>query len=143
MPSPPEMLPPVVRDEVTPLKMSPGVLSGRVVNIDGEASFVLGLLQSLELEQMTTGDYVEISQDVDLTDLDMIELDCSVIGRSHPGLVLPAVYRWDAKIIVDGDVIAQRTIDFSDDKTWNDFRGPVRRNTGTVAIKIRLELIEV
>ncbi len=60
MPIPPEPLDPVVRDEVSPLKMSPGVLSGRVVGAGGEASFVLGVLESLELEQMETGDYVSL-----------------------------------------------------------------------------------
>jgi hypothetical protein len=116
--------------------LSPGVLSGRVENGDGTAKFVLGLISSYELELMTTGDYVQISQDVDLTSQDVIEIDCSAIGRQTSE-------SWVAKAFIAGTLFIDRTIDPGDELSWVDFKIPVRRYDGINSVAIRLELVEV
>ena len=142
IPAPPLPPTPVSRVGGGPLKRFKGVGSGRRVREDGTCEFVLGVDEDGEAQEMTVGDYVEITQDVDLTGVDVIRVDATpyVQAIAHPA------YGWVGSIRVDGILLVTRTVAPAGDSgsEWTDFQAPVRRFGGgvkTVSIRFRFSLL--
>lgn len=130
----------IERDNGSWFELSLGTLSGRVETSPGEFSMVLGQEQSNELATMLTGDYIEASQeDVDLSDVDYITFPADVIGRELGG----ANVAWNATIMIDSTVYAEKEIKPEKAMSWSDFRAPVTLITGTADIVVRLTVVEV
>jgi len=130
----------IERENGSWFELSLGTLSGRVETSAGEYSMVLGQLESHELATISTGDYVEVTQeDVDLSGVDYITFPAEVIGREL-GAVNVA---WVASVIVGGTVFVEKEIKPEKETSWADFRAPVTLITGTADVTVRLTVVEV
>lgn len=128
VPDPPAL---IDRDDGSWLELYPGTLSGRVALSASEWAFVLGLFKSNERGPLTAGDYIQLSQDLDVTEIDLIDCPTEIIGRENT---------WSASIFIDDVLFANREIKENKEMDWNDFRVPVSHLTGTVNIAVRLTL---
>lgn len=129
----------IVRDDGSWFENSLGTLAGRVALTASEFAVVLGQLESAEFgtfDYTPTPSYVQISQDIDVTDLKYIEFPSEIIGRVEES----ASFNWTAYILIDGVVHAQRDIKTEKEVTWSTFRAPVAHLTGTVTVTVRLAL---
>lgn len=127
-PDPPAL---IERDDGSWLELYPGTLSGRVLLSASEWAYVLGLLESNERAFMTVGDYIQISQDLDITDSDYLYFPAEIIGVENT---------WSAKILIDDVEFAYMEIKEDKEMDWSSFRVPVTHLTGTVNVAIRLTL---
>jgi hypothetical protein len=120
----------IVRDEGSWLELYSGTLSKRVALSSIEWAFILGLLESNEQASLETGDFIQVSQDLDITDVDYVGFPVEVVGRENT---------WSAKILIDGVDFAYREIK-NKEMDWNDFRVPVSHLSGTVNVAVRLTI---
>ncbi len=88
LPGPPPAAAPVARADAAGLELGPGDLSARLT--DSTSGFVLGLVGGAPRLSLRPGDYVEIAQDVDLTDQEVVTVTATVTGQETPdGVRLP------------------------------------------------------
>jgi hypothetical protein len=139
---------PVARVGAGPLKRYKGVGSGRRVREDGTVEIVLGVDEDGEAHEMTTGDYVEVMQSVDLTDVDLIRVAATAI----PVALASPLVAWRGRILVQNVAVppppillVERDVSPQGDNgvEWTDFVAPVRRYTGDYYVFIRFEFVEV
>lgn len=132
LPNAPDQPAQIERDDGSWFELYPGTLSKRVAISSSEWAFILGQLISNEkgiLTYLESGDYIQLSQDIDVTDIDLVDFPAEVIGRDNT---------WLASIYIDDVLFADRTLKEYKEVDWSDFRVPVSHLSGTVNVKVRL-----
>ncbi len=102
----------------------------------GQYVFVLGDDQPGRFYDITHGDYAEIVQDVDLTEIDLLRVHLQLRVPDS----LPAGFTWEVAIIVDGEKQAQATCKPGRTRTLTDLAANVSKVQGIHSVGIRLEL---
>ena len=112
-----------------------GIDEGRAPQGDG-AVFVLGSLTPGRVHDLDVGDYAEVAQDADLTNVDLIRVDATVTTPdTAPGLV------WELAIWVDGIAVTRRRLRSAIGLRVRDLAANVAGTSGVRAIAVRLELV--
>jgi hypothetical protein len=113
-----------------------GETQGRVRRASGEHVFVLGAELGRRAAELSPGDFAEVWQEVDVTDIDLVRvwLQLRVPDDVPPGLA------WVAAITVDDRVVARATARPGETRDLTDLVGNVSKLVGTHRIGVRLEL---
>lgn len=114
-----------------------GETQGRLSTQGGEHVFVLGDAAGGRSTELSPGDFAELAQDVDVTDIDFVRvwLRLRVPADVPPGLA------WVAAVMVDDRVVARATARAGDTRDLTDLLGNVSKLAGTHRIAVRLELV--
>jgi len=104
---------------------------------DGEHVFVLGDELGGRVAELSPGDFAEVAQDADVTDVDVVR----VWLRLRVPDDLPPDLAWVASITVDDRVVARGTARPGQTRDLTDLLGNVSKLAGTHRIAIRLELV--
>lgn len=115
-----------------------GLTQGRLdPGLNGEHVFVLGDELGGRVAEMSPGDFAEVAQDADVTDVDLVRvwLRLRVPDDVPPGLA------WVAAITVDDRVVARGTVRPGQTRDLTDLLGNVSKLAGTHRIAVRLELV--
>jgi len=129
----------VYRGKGSRMRLDRGADTGRVVDSDGTITFVLGNSNRLEQLELVTGEYVEASKIVDLTDYDLISIDAEAVAD----LTASASAEWRAQILLDDVLLGELKISADSERGLTDLRVPVRRYDREHAVSFRLALVEV
>ncbi len=112
-----------------------GIDDGRVPQGDG-AVFVLGSLTPGRVHDLDVGDYAEVAQDADLTNVDLIRVDATVTTPdTAPGLA------WELAIWVDGTTVTRRRLRSAIGLRIRDLAANVAGTSGVRTVALRLELV--
>ncbi len=110
---------------------------GRVETSEGEAYFVLGNLTPGRFFDLQQGDYAEVVQATDLTDVTLVRARCTL---SVPAS-LPANLAWEASILVDGAKLAWASCGAGRSRELTDLAANVSKLTGNHEVAVRLTLV--
>lgn len=103
----------------------------------GEYAFVLGDDEPGRFFDVSTGDHAEVTQVVDLTDVDLV--------RAHLVLRIPVMsvpeLVWEASILVDGVKLARASAKPGRTRELTDLAANVSKFTGSHTLGVRLELV--
>ena len=121
-----------------------GIGQGRIKPINaapasGDYVFILGDDQPGRFYQLTSGDYAEVVQDVDLTNQKIIRVN--LLLRVPENLV--SGYAWEAALIVDGSPVAKVTCESGRQRTIADLAANISKMTGVHQFGVRLSLVGV
>lgn len=108
------------------------------VSIIGNYAFVLGDDDPGRFAELTTGDFAEIVQQVDVTAHDFVYADMLLRVRSG----LPLTYYWEVSITVDNVKVATATCSAGKERTISDLAANTSKLTGFHQVGVRLELME-
>lgn len=114
-----------------------GETQGRLQQSSGEHVFVLGDELGGRTAELTHGDFAEVGQDVDVTDIDLVR----VWLRLRVPDEVPAGLAWTAAIAIDDRVVARGTARPGETRDLTDLLGNVSKLAGTHRIAVRLELV--
>ena len=115
-----------------------GAAQGRVPSgTDGEHVFVLGDATGGRMAELSPGDFAEVAQDVDVTDVDLVR---AWLRLRVPDEV-PSDVQWTVAITVDDRVVARGTARAGETRELADLVGNVSKLVGTHRIAVRLELV--
>jgi uncharacterized protein YbjT (DUF2867 family) len=98
---------------------------------------VLGNLQLRQAAELTSGDFVEAQQLVDLTDERIVRAR----GSIHVPDDLPSAFAWEVSLSVDGDKRARLIVRGGQTKSIDDLAANVTGDRGLHMVAIRLEII--
>jgi len=112
-----------------------GIDDGRVQRGDG-AVFVLGSLTPGRVHDLDVGDYAEVTQDADLTNVDLIRIDATV---TTPATALGLA--WELAIWIDGIAVTRRRLRSAIGLRVRDLAANVAGASGVRTIALRLELV--
>lgn len=129
LPATPDPPASIERDDASWIEIAPGTLCKRVSLSSSEWAYIIGQLESNERGLFTGGDYIQVSQNLDITDLSYLDFPLEIIGRENS---------WSASILIDGTQFINKEIKENKIMTWSDFRVPVAHLTGTVNVAVRL-----
>lgn len=103
----------------------------------GEYAFVLGDDEPGRFFDVSTGDHAEVTQIVDLTDVDLVraQLVLRVPTVSAPGLA------WEVSLLVDGAKLARASARPGRTRVLTDLAANVSKLAGLHAVGVRLELV--
>lgn len=124
--------------ELDAFRSQVGLTQGRLDPASrGERVFVLGDELGGRVAELSPGDFAEVAQDADVTDVDLVRvwLRLRVPDDVPPGLA------WVAAITVDDRVIARGTARPGETRDLTDLLGNVSKLAGTHRIAVRLELV--
>ena len=114
-----------------------GATQGRVEADPGEVRFVLGDTEGGNRFVLVPGDYAEVVQTTDLTDVTLV--------RARLTLRVPAdsaaAPAWEASIVVDGVKLARTACEAGRSRVIRDLAANVSKHTGMHDIGVRLELV--
>ena len=105
--------------------------------VTGEYAFVLGSDEPGHLCLLNSGDYSEVTQDVDCTGIDFVRVRL----RLRTPASLPAGHFWEASLLVDGVKQASMVLDANRIRDRADMAGNVSKLAGTHPVAFRLELV--
>ena len=105
----------------------------------GDYVFVLGDAEAGRFHELTSGDYVEVRQAVDLTDADFVRAQ---LRLRVPESTLVG-WRWVVSIRVDGSPLALATCAPGRERVLTDLAANVSKLAGVRDVAIRLALEEV
>lgn len=114
-----------------------GETQGRRPTASGEHVFVLGDELGARTADLAPGDFAEVAQDVDVTDVDLVRVWLRLRVPSD----VPADLAWVAAITVDDRVVARGTARPGETRDLTDLLGNVSKLAGTHRIAVRLELV--
>lgn len=103
----------------------------------GEHAFVLGDELGGRVAELTPGDFAEVAQDADVTDVDIVR----VWLRLRVPDDVPPDLAWVASITVDDRVVARGTARPGQTRDLTDLIGNVSKLAGTHRVAVRLELV--
>lgn len=98
--------------------------------------FALGDDQPGRLFDLDVGDYAEVTQATDVTDVDLVR----ALLRLRVPASLPAGYVWQASIVVDGAKQARATCRSGRKRIFTDLAANVSKLSGVHEVGVRLEL---
>jgi hypothetical protein len=113
-----------------------GVGQGRLPRGDGGHVFVLGTDEPGHVAELAPGDFVELVQDVDVSDLDLIRMSLRLRTPSS----LPSELRWSVALRLDGVEVARTSGRPGRARAITDLAANVSKFFGTRELAIRLEL---
>ena len=114
-----------------------GLSQGRV-EIDGDHVFVLGDDHAGYLHNLKPGDFSEVKQESDLTDVDLVRADLTLrVPQSLP----PELY-WETSIVVSGNKLAAATGRPGRTRQLRDLAANVSKLSGLHQVGVRLQLVE-
>lgn len=113
-----------------------GLDQGRLERDGGTAVFVLGSLTPGRVFELDVGDYAEVVQEADLTNVDLVRVDATVITASAP-----AGLAWDLAIRVDGAARSVRRLRNATGIRVRDLAANVAGLVGLHEVAVRLELV--
>lgn len=114
-----------------------GIGQGRI-DMDGQTVFVLGDVEPGWHRTLAVGDYAEVAQQVDLTDIEIVRASLTLHVRAG----IPAGLAWEVSITVDG-AKAGRVLGWPGrTRTITDLGANVSKLTGQHTVAVRLELVE-
>ena len=125
--------------ELDAFRTNLGVTQGRVEVAPGELRFVLGDLEPGRRFDLAIGDFAEVVQATDLTDVTLVRARLTL--RAPDGL--PAGSAWEASILIDGAKLARTTCESGRSRTITDLAANVSKLTGAHEVGVRLELVSV
>ncbi len=114
-----------------------GTQQGRIVKEDGQAIFVLGAQTAGWRADLVVGDFVEVVQDADLTDVKLVRVRGELEVRS-----VPSHMAWEAALLIDG--VRQASIRGRPGvaRPIRDLAACVVGLLGVHAVAVRLSLVE-
>jgi len=115
-----------------------GISQGRV-EIDGDHVFVLGDDRTDHLHDLKPGDFTEVKQESDLTDVDLVRADLTL---RVPESLSPELY-WEASIVVSGNELATATCGSGRTRQLRDLAANVSKLSGPHQVGVRLQLVEI
>jgi hypothetical protein len=110
---------------------------GRIETLAVEASFVLGDLQPGRMFELRQGDYAEVAQTTDLTDVTLVRARCTLVVPAG----LPTSLAWEASFLVDGVKLASTTCGAGRARELTDLAANVSKLGGDHEVAIRLTLV--
>ena len=115
-----------------------GPQQGRLIKDDGQAIFVLGAETPGWRADLAVGDFVEVVQDADLTDVKLVRVRGELEVRS-----VPSHMAWEATLLVDG--VSQASIRGRPGvvRPIRDLAACVVGLQGVHAVAVRLSLVGV
>ena len=121
-----------------------GLGQGRIQPINapvpsGDHVFVLGEDAPGRFFDLETGDHAEVTQETDLTDVDLVRAAL----RLRVPRTLPAGLAWDVSILVDGAKAATATCKPGCTRVLTDLAANVSKLAGLHVVGVRLELVAV
>jgi hypothetical protein len=103
----------------------------------GPGVFILGDDEALRLFELAPGDYVEVTQPVDLTHVSLV---LSAMTLRVPAS-LPAGVAWEASLVVDGVQSAAFRGTPGRERAVSDLAANVSKLTGVHVVGVRLQLV--
>ncbi len=103
----------------------------------GEYAFVLGDVEAGRLFELAPGDHAEVTQPVDVTDMDFLRASL----RLRVPASTPTGLRWEASLLVDGAKVARTTAKPGRERLVTDLAGNVSKLAGVHVVGVRLELV--
>ena len=113
-----------------------GLDQGRLEGNGGRAVFVLGSLTPGRVFELGVGDYAEVVQEADLTNVDLIRVDATVTTANAP-----AGLAWELAIRVDGAARSARRLRNATGVRVRDLAANVAGLVGPHEVAVRLELV--
>lgn len=122
------------------LGVSQGRIPHRLPAASNEVSwaFVLGEEEPGHIHMLQAGDYAELSQEADLTDVRLVRVYATL--RAPPSTV--ATLRWQASLGIDGQRVAAASARPGRSRILTDLAADVSKLSGLHTLAIRLELRE-
>lgn len=117
-----------------------GTTQGRILQGQGSAgeyAFVLGDTDTGRLTELSAGDFAQISQHTDLTEVSFVRVKLSL--RVPQGL--PSGLAWIAAILIDGVRAASTSAASGQQRAITDLCANVSKLTGIHEVAVRLELV--
>ena len=114
-----------------------GLSQGRV-EINGDHVFVLGNDHTGYLHDLKPGDFSEVKQESDLTDVDLVRAD--LVLRVPDSL--PPEFYWEVSIVVSGNELAAATSSPGRTRQLHDLAANVSKLNGLHQVGVRLQLVE-
>ena len=126
----------------TPFNAVLGTRQGRLdpkgfMPTTGEYAYVLGSDLSGEMYDFNIGDYSEVTQDIDLSEVNFIRAQI----RLRNALEIPQGVNWEASIAIDGEKKTTMKIKLRRTRDRSDMAANVSKLTGVHTVGLRLELI--
>ena len=126
----------------TPFNAVLGIRQGRMdpngfVPTTGDYAYVLGSDLSGEMYDFNIGDYSEVNQDIDLTEVNFIRAQVKL----RNALEIPQGVNWEASITVGGEKKTTMKIKPGRSRDRSDMAANVSKLTGVYIVGLRLELI--
>lgn len=103
----------------------------------GDHVFVLGEDQPGRLFDLAPDDHAEVTQQTDLTDVDLIRAAL----RLRVPKALPAGFAWEVSMLVDGSKVATATCKPGCTRVLTDLAANVSKLAGLHTVGVRLELV--
>lgn len=115
-----------------------GLTQGRLQpSADGTHVFVLGDELGGRMAELSAGDFAEVAQEADVTDVDLVR----VWLRLRVPDDVPADLAWVASITIDDRVVGRGTARRGQTRDLTDLLGNVSKLAGTHRVAVRLELV--
>jgi len=105
----------------------------------GDNVFVLGEDEPGRFFDLEPGDHAEVSQQTDLTDVDVVRAAL----RLRVPKMQPASLAWEVTILVDGTKLAAATCKPGSTRVLTDLAANVSKLVGLPTVAVRLELVAV
>ncbi len=103
----------------------------------GEYAFALGDAEAGRIFDLAPGDHVEVTQPVDVTDMDFVRATLRLWAPPS----MPSGLRWEASLLVDGTKVARASAKPGRERLVTDLAGNVSKLVGTHTVGVRLELV--
>ncbi len=112
-----------------------GISQGRMETPDGEDYvFILGDAERGDYGYFKQGDYAEIVQETDLTDLDFVRTEVVIDVPDE----IPDTYYWEVAIVVDSIIHSSVLCDAGRVRRITDLAANVSKMTGVHEVGVRL-----
>jgi len=105
----------------------------------GDNVFVMGEDEPGRFFDLESGDHAEVSQQTDLTDVDVVRAAL----RLRVPKMQPASLAWEVTILVDGTKLAAATCKPGSTRVLTDLAANVSKLVGLHTVAVRLELVAV
>ena len=105
----------------------------------GEHLIVLGDEVDGYRYRLTSGDHVELKQDVDLTGVDFVRIQARLTVPPE----LPSDLAWNVSILVGGIALAVASCRSGRSRELRDLAANVSKHAGVHQVALRLELVKV
>ncbi len=116
-------------------EVSLGTHQGRIDTPDGPV-FVLGDSGSGQKYQLEVGDFVELEQQADLTDVDLVGVEGEILVLNS----LPSDLTWEIALRIDGQTLASLRCGPGRTRSLRDLAAPCFRMQGPRLVTLRLSL---
>lgn len=116
-----------------------GMSQGRIPLDETDCVFVLGDDVPGYFHTLEKGDYAQVIQDIDLTDINVVQTELTVkVPDSTPSTI-----GFELSIVVDDTKMATTICLTGQDRRITDLTANVSKSTGVHSVGVRLEVVEV